>query len=222
MAATFGLLDGEVSREEALAHAASIVAATPLPVSADLENGYEDTPEGVARTVDLAVATGLAGCSIEDWGGTSNPVLYEPDFAAERVAAAAECAHRGTTRLVLTARAENYLHGNPDLADTIARLQAYQAAGADVVYAPGVTAADDIRSIVSSVDVPVNVLAMPRVPPVPDLASIGVKRVSIGGAFSYVALGAAATAAREFLTDGTYGFLAGAGAGRTVARDAFA
>src|SRR5580704_4151784 len=145
-AATLGRLDGSVSRDEALTHAAVIVAATPLPVSADLENCFADDPAGVARTVTLAAATGLAGCSIEDFSGTA---IYDAALAAERVAAAAEAAHAGPVRLVLTARAENYLHGRPDLADTIARLQAYQAAGADVLYAPGLTRLADIRQVVT-------------------------------------------------------------------------
>ncbi len=136
-AATLGRLDGAVTRDEALAHAAELVAATPLPVSADLENGFGDSPDAVAETVRLAREAGLAGCSIEDFSGDDDAPIYDRDRAAERVAAAVEAAHAGPVRLVLTARAENHIHGIDDLADTIARLQAYQAAGADVLYAPG-------------------------------------------------------------------------------------
>ncbi|MDT7638145.1 MAG: hypothetical protein QOC83_2433, partial [Pseudonocardiales bacterium] len=159
-AATLGQLDGSVTRDQALRHAAAIVAATDLPVSADLENGYGDGPEQVAETVRLALDAGLAGCSIEDFTGGADDPIYDRARAAERITAAAEAAHAGPTRLVLTGRAENYLHGRPDLADTIGRLQSYQEAGADVLYAPGLRALDDIRTVVSSVDRPVNVLAV--------------------------------------------------------------
>ena len=136
-AATLGRLDGSVTRDEALGHAAAISAAATVPVSADLENGFSDSPEGVAETVRLATATGLAGCSIEDATGREGDPVYDRALAVDRVAAAAEAAHAGPGQLVLTARAENYLYGMPDLADTIARLQAYTEAGADVLYAPG-------------------------------------------------------------------------------------
>src|SRR5437764_10630098 len=136
-AATLGRLDGSVARDEALAHAATIVAATELPVSADLESAFADEPDGVAETIRLAREAGLAGCSVEDHTGDDDAPIYDAELAAERVAAAVEAAHAGPERLVLTARAENHLHGRPDLADTIARLQAFQEAGADVLYAPG-------------------------------------------------------------------------------------
>ena len=165
-AASLGRLDGSVSRDEALAHAAVIVAATDLPVTADLENGFAGDPDGVARTVALAVQAGLAGCSLEDFSGNDDEPIYPIGLAAERVAAAAQAAHSGAARLVLTARAENYLHGRPDLADTIARLQAYQAAGADVLYAPGLTSLADIRDVIQAVDRPVNVLAITGAPSV--------------------------------------------------------
>src|SRR5258708_4364274 len=132
-AATLGRLDGSVTREEALAHAATIVAATPLPVSADLENAFADDPEGVEQTVRLAIDAGLAGCSVEDYTGRDDDPIYPLEHAAERIAAAAEAAHGGPGRIVLTARSENFLHGRKDLADTIARLQAFQEAGADVL-----------------------------------------------------------------------------------------
>jgi hypothetical protein len=160
-AATLGRADGQVTREEAIGHAAEIVQATDLPVSADLENGFADDPEGVAETVRLATGAGLAGCSVEDFTGHQNAPIYDPSLAAARIEAAAEAAHRGPARLVLTARAENHLHGRPDLADTIGRLQAYQEAGADVLYAPGLTSLEDIRRLVAAVDRPVNVLARP-------------------------------------------------------------
>jgi 2-methylisocitrate lyase-like PEP mutase family enzyme len=187
------------------------VEAVGIPVTADLESGFEDP----AETVSLAVEAGLAGCSIED--ATQAGVL-DAGIAAERVAAAAEAADG---RLVLTARNENYLHGNPDLADTIARLRSYQEAGADVLYAPGLREIGEIRSLVGSVDRPVNVLALPGVPPVAALAEAGVARVSVGGAFAFAALGAAANAARELLEQGTYGFWELAGPGSKAARAAF-
>jgi len=216
-AATLGRLDGEVTRDEAIAHAATVAAATTLPVSADLENGFADDPEGVAATMALAIGAGLAGCSVEDYSGTE---LYPPDLARARVEAAAEAAHAGDVHLVLTARAENHIRGNPNLDDTIARLQSYQEAGADVLYAPGLSDLDDIRRVVSAVDRPLNVLALPNAPSVAELGSVGVKRISVGGAFMYVAFGALAEAARELLEQGTYGFWATAGAGAGVARGA--
>jgi 2-methylisocitrate lyase-like PEP mutase family enzyme len=220
-AATLGRLDGSVNRGEALAHAATVVSATDLPVSADLENGYADEPEGVARTVVLAVETGLAGCSIEDSTGRDDEPIYDSRLAAERIAAAVEAAHAGPVRLVLTARAENYLHGRPDLADTIARLQAYQAAGADVLYAPGLTSLADIRQVVSALDRPLNVLAVGGAPPVGELAEAGVSRVSVGGAFAFAALGALVDAATELRDKGTYGYLADSKTDRQAIQDAF-
>jgi 2-methylisocitrate lyase-like PEP mutase family enzyme len=218
-AATLGRLDGKVTRDEALAHAAVVAGATDLPVNGDFEHGFADSPDDVATTIGLALETGIAGCSIEDFAPRGE--LYDLGLARERVAAAADVAHRGPTKLVLTGRAENFLRGNPDLADTIARLQAYQAAGADCVYAPGVSAAADIRSIVESVDVPVNVLAFPGVPTVKELGDLGVGRVSIGGAFAYAAINGAAEAAREFLEHGTYNFWQQAGPGSQAAKTAF-
>jgi 2-methylisocitrate lyase-like PEP mutase family enzyme len=221
-AATLGRLDGSVTREEALAHAAGIAAATGLPVSADLERGFADDPAGVAETVRLAVESGLAGCSVEDASGRPDDPIYDARLATERVRAAAEAAHRGPVHLVLTARAENHLHGRPDLADTIARLQGYQDAGADVLYAPGLRSLEDVRRLVASVDRPVNVLAVPGAPPVAELAAAGVARVSVGGAFAFAALGALVDAATELRETGTYGFAARAATGREAARSAFA
>jgi 2-methylisocitrate lyase-like PEP mutase family enzyme len=220
-AATLGRLDGSVTREEALANAASIVAASDLPVSADLENGFADDPAGVARTIELALDAGLAGCSVEDYSGEDQTPIYDLALAAERVAAAAEAAHSGPVRLVLTARAENYLHGRADLDDTIARLQAYEQAGADVLYAPGLSDLQDIRRVVESVSLPVNVLALAKAPPVAELASVGVARISLGGAFAFAALGAVVAAADELREHGTYGYWANARAGAKAARSAF-
>ena len=220
-AATLGRLDGGVTRDEALGHAAAIVAATPLPVSADLENAFADEPAGVAETIGLAAATGLAGCSVEDFTRRPGEPIYDLGLARERVAAAASAAKAAPGPLVLTARAENYLHGRPDLADTIRRLQAYQEAGADVLYAPGLASLADIRAVVSSVDRPVNVLAFPGTPAVPQLAEAGVRRISVGSAFSNAALGALVSAARELRDEGTYGFLDLAATGRAQASDAF-
>jgi 2-methylisocitrate lyase-like PEP mutase family enzyme len=221
-AATVGRLDGAITRDEAIAHAATIVGATDLPVSADLENGFADEPDGVAQTVRLAIDAGLAGCSVEDFTGREDDPIYEAGLAAERVAAAAQAAHAGPVHLVLTARSENYLHGRRDLADIIARLQAYQEAGADVLYAPGLRRIEDIREVVSSVDRPVNVLARPGAPPVSELGAAGVSRVSVGGAFAFAALGAAAAAGRELLEQGTYTFWELAAAGIEAAHSAFA
>ena len=205
-AGTLGRSDGAVTREEALAHAAAIAAATELPVSADLENGFADEPAGVAASVRAAVAAGLAGCSVEDYTGDATRPFYDAGLAAERVTAAAEVSRSGESRLVLTARAENHLRGNDVLSDTIARLQSYQEAGADAVYAPGLSDLGAIERVVQSVDVPVNVLLVPGGPTVQELASVGVARVSVGGAFHLVSIAAAARAARELLDAGTHAF----------------
>jgi 2-methylisocitrate lyase-like PEP mutase family enzyme len=220
-AATLGQLDGSVTRDQALSHAAAIAAATDLPVSADLENCFADDPAGVAETIELATRTGLAGCSIEDFTGNDDDPIYDLSLAAERVAAAAEAAHSGPVPLVLTARSENYLHGRPDLADTITRLQAFQAAGADVLYAPGVFTAEDVREVIAAVDRPINVLALPGGPDVADLAALGVARISVGGAFAYAALAGLVDAGRELLEQGTLGFWARAAVGGAAARAAF-
>ena len=220
-AATLGRNDGAVSRDEAIVHAAVIVAATDRPVSADLENGFADAPSGVAETMRTSIEVGLAGASVEDFTGRADDPIYGIGLAAERIAAAAEAAHGGPGRLVLTARAENYLHGRPDLADTIARLQAFQEAGADVLYAPGLRTLEDISQVVREVDRPVNVLALEGVPPVAELAEAGVSRVSVGGAFAFAALGAVVSAAAELREQGTYGFRAGSAAGSAAARRAF-
>jgi 2-methylisocitrate lyase-like PEP mutase family enzyme len=220
-AATLGRLDGHVTLDEVLAHATELAAATDVPLNVDFENGFADDPAAVAANVTKVAATGAAGCSVEDFTRRSGDPIYETTAAAARVVAAAEAAHGSEPRVVLTARAENYLHGRPDLADTIARLQAYQDAGADVLYAPGVQDLDDIRTLVASVDLPVNVLALPNTAPVSELAAAGVRRVSVGSGFTSVALGATIQAARELLDEGTYGFWRVAGASAPI-RDAFA
>jgi 2-methylisocitrate lyase-like PEP mutase family enzyme len=221
-AATLGRPDGSVTREEAIEHVTWIAQVTDLPVTADLENGFADDPAGVAETVRLAAGTGLAGCSIEDYTGHPDDPIYDAALAIARVEAAAEAAHRGPARLVLTARAENHLRGRPDLADTIARLQAYQEAGADVLYAPGLTRLEDIGQLVASVDRPVNVLVRPGVPAVAELAEVGVRRVSVGGGFAFAALGAVVEAARELRKEGTYSFWGWASVGSQTMRSAFA
>jgi 2-methylisocitrate lyase-like PEP mutase family enzyme len=221
-AATLGRLDGSVQREEALAHAASVAASVDVPLSADLENGFRDDPAGVAETIQLAVEAGLAGASIEDYSGRPEAPIYDAGLATERIAAAAEAAHAGPVRLVLTARAENHLRGVDDLDDTIARLRSYQEAGADVLFAPGLSELGQIRRLVESVDLPVNVLARPGAPPIAELAAAGVARISVGGAFAFAALGATVEAARELLDEGTYGFWARARVGFEGAHAAFA
>jgi 2-methylisocitrate lyase-like PEP mutase family enzyme len=220
-AATYGRLDGNVSRQEAIEHSAAIVSATELPVSADLENGFADDPAAVAETIGQALGAGLAGCSVEDFSGQEQAPIYELALARERIVAAAQTAHAGPVHLVLTARAENYLHGRPDLADTISRLQAYQEAGADVLYAPGLSDIDDIRRVVSEVDLPVNVLARPGAPTVAELAAVGVSRVSVGGAFAFNAIGALVEAASELRDHGTYAYAERSAAGFRAARAAF-
>ena len=220
-AATLGRLDGNVTRDEALEHARVVVEATGVPVSADLENGFADDPAGVAETVRLALETGLAGCSIEDYTGDDDAPIYDAGLAAERVAAATEAAQSASGRLILTARAENHVRGRTDLADTIARLQSFQEAGADALFAPGLKRIEDIREVVGSVDRPVNVLARPGAPPVSELAAAGVSRVSVGGGFAFAAIGAVVEAGLELLDEGTYTFCERARPGWERAHSAF-
>ncbi|MFN2562155.1 MAG: isocitrate lyase/phosphoenolpyruvate mutase family protein, partial [Jatrophihabitans sp.] len=170
-------------------------------------------------TVRGAVDAGLAGCSIEDSSGRPDDPIYAAELAAERIAAAVEA---GGDDFVITARAENFLHGRPDLDDTIARLQRFQDAGAHVLYAPGLVTAEQIRTVVGAVDRPVNVLALAAAPPVAELAALGVARISVGGAFAFAALGALVEAGRELLEQGTYGFWSSAKVGRQAAGAAFA
>jgi len=198
--AAAGRLDGGLSRDEAIAAAATIAAAVDIPVSADLENCFADDPEGVAGTVRLARDAGLAGCSVEDWDPVRKEI-YPFDLAVDRVLAAVDAADG----LVVTARAEGMLRGG-ELGDTIARLQAFEAAGAPVVFAPGVHDGDQIRSIVDAVAVPVNVLVVGGSPTIAELAAIGVARVSTGGGLAYAAYGALIDAATELRDQGTYGY----------------
>lgn len=218
---SLGRMDGDVTRSEVLDHCRGLAAATSLPVSADYENGFADEPAAVAESVRLAAATGLAGCSIEDYSGSMVDPIYERALAVDRIRAAADAAHSGPPRLVLTARCENFIRGNPDLGDTIERLQAYQDAGADVLYAPLVVESDQIRALVAAVDRPVNVLVTPNAPTIAELAELGVKRVSVGSAFSAAVHGALVTAATELRDQGTYGFWAQAGLGMGAAYAAF-
>ena len=204
-----GRADGAISRDEALAHARTIVDATPLPVSADLENGYEDVPDGVALTVKLAAESGLCGCSIEDASGRAEQPIYDFAHAVERVSAAVEAARALPFPFTLTARAENFLHGRPDLDDTIRRLQAFEAAGADVLYAPGLREEGAIRKLCGALGKPVNVLAGvgPQPLTVAQLVAAGVRRISLGSALSRAALGAFLAAAREIKEQGSFSFM---------------
>lgn len=202
-AATLGRHDGGITRDEAMDHARVIVGATPLPVSADLENGFGDAPEVVGETVRMALDAGLAGCSIEDYSGST---IYERAHAADRVRAGAEAARSADPSLVLTARAENHIRGNPDLADTIERLQAFQEAGADVLYAPGINTVDDIETVRAAVDRPLNVLVLPGGPTTAEIFAAGANRVSVGSAFSTAANAALVTAACELRDAGTHQF----------------
>ncbi|MFZ5719383.1 MAG: isocitrate lyase/PEP mutase family protein [Pseudomonadota bacterium] len=197
-----------VGREETLAHCREIVAATDLPVSADLENGFGDRPEDAAETIRGAIASGLAGGSIEDASGRADDPIYDLGLAVEKVRATAEAVRGQEVPFQLVARAENFLFGRPDLADTIRRLQAFQEAGADVLYAPGLSTADEVRAVVSSVDRPVNVVMglVPSDLTVADLDTLGVARISIGSALARRAYGAVLAAGREMLEAGTFGF----------------
>lgn len=222
LAATRGRLDGQMSREEVLAHCAELAGAIDVPLSADMENCFGDDADGVAETVALAIETGLAGCSIEDYSGRATDSIYPFDVAVERVSAAVDAAHSGEVHLVLTARAENLLHGVGDLEDTISRLQAYSAAGADAVFAPGLAGAEDIRRVVEAVaPTPVNVLSRAGAPNVSELASLGVARLSVGGAFAFAAYAAMLDAARELAEQGTYGYLKQTATGVKAVRSAF-
>ncbi|MGA7243899.1 MAG: isocitrate lyase/phosphoenolpyruvate mutase family protein [Terracidiphilus sp.] len=211
LAFSLGRKDGTaaVNRAEALANAKSIVEATNLPVAGDLENGYGHAPEDAAETIRMAAGVGLVGGSIEDATGDEAKPIYEFDHAVERIAAAAEVAKSLPFPFMLVARAENFLHGRPDLDDTIKRLQAFEKAGAAVLYAPGLTRQEDIRAVCASLTKPVNVLmglkGAPRLT-VQQLGELGVRRISIGSGFSRAALTAFLHAAREVIDDGTFEF----------------
>ena len=191
-----GKLDTQVTRDELVEHVAALAGATGLPLNVDSERCYPDDPGGVAETVRLLGEAGAAGCSIEDWNPSTGRI-EDDSLATERVAEAAEAARAFDPPLVLTGRAENHLHGIDDLDDTIARLVAYRDAGADCVYAPWLSTAEQISAVVDAVGVPVNVLATPAVPPLPELAELGVRRISTGSLLAGVAYGALAAAARD-------------------------
>ena len=212
---SLGKMDQQVTRDELVAHVAALAAATDLPLNVDSERCYPDDPGGVAETAALLAGAGAAGFSVEDWDpatGTIDPV----EVAVARVAVAAHAAGS----LVLTARAENHIHGIDDLGDTIARLVAYRNAGAGVVYAPGLTRIDQIAAVVEAVGIPVNVLALPNGPSVAELAAAGVRRVSTGGALARASYGALLAGARELLAEGTSRYSA-AGAPSEALRTAF-
>ncbi len=200
----------EMTRDVILQNAKEIVDATPLPVSADLQNGFGHEPKICAETIRLAAAAGLAGGSIEDSTGDPQNPIYDFQLATERVAAAAEAAH--ASKFFLTARAENFLHGRPDLDDTIRRLQSSAKAGADALFAPGLTSLEAIRTLCASVSKPVNVvMGLVGVTfSVEELAAVGVKRISVGGSFARAALGALVRAAREVKDKGTFTYAADA------------
>ena len=215
---SIGKADNAVGREGTLAHAKAVDAATDLPLSIDLENGFGDAPGFVAETIRLAAATGAVGGSIEDATGRADDPIYERALAIARIRAASEVVRTLPFPFMLTARAENYLVGKPDLNDTIQRLQAYQEAGADVLYAPGLASKNDIASVVSSVDRPVNVLmGLQGVKiTVAELSAIGVRRVSVGSGLARCALGAFLRAAREMREHGTFSFAEEAESYRTI------
>ena len=199
---SLGKPDQTVSRDELVAHVASLADATSLPLNVDSERCFPDAPGGVAETVARLADAGAAGFSVEDWNPTAGG-MEAIGIAAERVAMAAEAAHRLTEPMVLTARAENHVHGVDDLDDTIARLIAYRDAGADAVYAPGLRDLGQIAAVVEAVGVPVNALALPNGPTIPELASVGVRRVSTGSLLAGAAYGALVTGARELADAGT-------------------
>jgi 2-methylisocitrate lyase-like PEP mutase family enzyme len=205
---SLGQRDNTIDRDRMMRHLAAIASATTLPVSADLENGFGDSAEFVAETIRQASETGVVGGSIEDATGHADNPIYPIEQAVERIWAAVQAGRALPFPFTLTARAENYLHGRPDLKDTIARLQAYQDAGADVLYAPGLATRDDIIAVVRSVDRPVNVvMGLQGVElSLAELSAIGVKRISVGSALCRTALGTFVRAAREMLEHGTFDF----------------
>ncbi len=208
-AGVLGRRDGEITRDEALAHARSIAAATDLPVSADLENGFGDSPDDVAETIRLAGATGIVGASIEDYGGNSSAALYPIDLAVARIAAAVDAARAlPFAGFSITARAENFLRGRADLADTIARLKAYEAAGADVLFAPALPDFDAVRAVCAAVTRPVNFMVGMKGKSW-DLATLegaGVRRVSLATSLWRAAMGGLRAAAVEARA-GTFGYV---------------
>ena len=205
---TLGRGDGTVTLDEIDAHVASLADATDLPISVDLENGYGPRPEDAARAITTAAGAGAVGGSIEDFDRDEER-LYERDEAAERIAAAAEAARALAFPFALTARAENHLRGNPDLDDTIGRLQAYEAAGADVLYAPGLLTAEEISTVCNGVSKPVNVLAFGRQRlSLTEIVEAGAQRISVGGGLTWTAVNAAIEAAERIVDDGDFSGLA--------------
>ena len=208
-AATLGKLDGEITREEALAHARLIVAVSPLPVAADLESGFGDSPETAAETIRLAAAAGLVGGSIEDASENPRAPIHAMGQAVERVAAAAEAAHRLPFPFVLTARAENFLHDKPDLDDTVRRLQAFERAGAGVLFAPGLPDLAAVRIVCSALTKPFNFMVgmRGRSFALADLAAAGVRRVSLSTSLYRAAITGLLAAAREAKQAGTFSYV---------------
>ncbi len=208
-AAVLGRRDGEITRDQALAHAQAIVACTDLPVSADLETGFGDTPEVAAETIRRAGAAGVVGGSIEDATGDKARPLFDIGQATERVAAAVEAARALPFTFTLTARAENFLRGNPDLDDTIRRLQAFEAAGADVLFAPALPDLNAVRTVCAAVSKPVNFMIgmKGRSFSVAELEAAGVRRISLGSALYRVAMMAFMSANQEIKEKGTFGFV---------------
>lgn len=198
-----GQPDSTVPRAAVLKHLIDIVDATNLPVSADLENGFGDSPEDAAETIVLSAQTGIVGGSIEDATGRTDDPIYELDLATERIRAAAEAARSLPFPFTLTARAENYFVGRPDLADTISRLQAYQEAGADVLFAPGLSRIEDIATVIREIDRPLNVLFGFPNTSTKQLIEIGVQRISVGGSLARAAYGELLRAANELREQGT-------------------
>ena len=209
---SIGKPDQGVSRDELVAHVARLAAATSLPLNVDSERCYPDDPGGVTKTVELLAEAGAAGFSIEDYNPSTGRI-DDVEVAAGRVKVAADAAHRLADPVVLTGRAENHIRGVQDLDDTIARLIAYRDAGADVVYAPGLADLDQITAVVEAVRAPLNVLALPHGPTVVELASVGVRRVSTGGALARSAYGALLAGAQELLAGGTSSYAAGGPSG---------
>ena len=210
MAFNLGKRDGGVSETETLAHCRTIVAATPLPVSADLEKGFGDSPEEAARTIRLAAETGLAGASLEDYSGDREAPIFDFSLSVERIAAAVEARNAIKADFVLTARCENFLHNRIDLDDTIKRLQAFEKAGADVLYAPGLRDLDTISTVCNSVSRPINVvMGLPGTTfGVKELSDVGVRRISVGSSLARLAYGAFVHAAQEMQQKGTFDFSA--------------
>ncbi|MCC6394373.1 MAG: isocitrate lyase/phosphoenolpyruvate mutase family protein [Bryobacterales bacterium] len=208
-AGTFGRRDGGLTRDQALAHARLIVDATELPVSADLEKGFGDAPEAVAETVRLAAEAGLVGCTIEDSTGKPESPLYDEGLAAERIAAGAEAARALPFPFQLTARAHNFLYPGPSLDETIRRLQAFEKAGADVLFAPGLPDIASVRAVCSALTKPFNFMV--GIPgksfPVAELATAGVRRISLATSLYRAAMSGLLDAAREAQTSGTFGFV---------------